>query len=242
MSCAVRVCLAVVLCGMFVSSAVGRPADDLTLEPYQYDWAGYGLGNVPDVYLNTLSVSFTVPSSAGSSFATYSLLFGVKDSMGTFFGTRLFWDGTHIAWTVNSETFGEYLNESYPYVPVQPGDKLQADYFPVGLYAFGLKLTNVNTGASNTNNGLTTVGFNQLYFAWDNPWSGCFNYPKEGLEVFNNFNLTCFNGVGGEQCTNGVTWTTGVVKPICNVTAHVDQYPQQVSLTWSSKQERSTNN
>jgi len=186
-------------------------------------------------------VNFSVPSDAGSSFATFSLLFGVNDATGTFFGTRLFFDGTQAPWarwTANAETFGSNLNKSFAQVPIQPGDQLRADYFFAGLYTFAVTLTNVNTGASNTNNAVTAVGFTQLYFAFDNPWIGCFNYPKEGVAVFNNFNLTCFDGVGTSGCTDSISWTTGVIKPACSLAAHVDQYPKQVSLTWSTKQQK----
>jgi hypothetical protein len=226
-------CMVLLLCACWLFVCVN--AGSLSPFPFQGNWTAYGIGTFPSNFMQSVSSVFIVPSNAGSSFATYSFVTGLSDEKGNFFGSRLFWDGTVNAWKASGEGGGP---DVFPIggssaLAIQPGDQLFMDYTIVDIEWYSIMLTNLKSGQRLFYQAQTTAFFDEYYFAFDNAWAQCGNYPKEGALNITNFDAICYSG--HSDCTTGVTWTTGVVQPVCKFAAHVDQSPSQLSITWATQ-------
>jgi hypothetical protein len=59
----------------------------------------------------------------------------------------------------------------------------------------------------------------------------CASYPPDEIVTFKDIQIQC----DGKDCTDSVVWTPKVVDANCDMTAHVDKYPSELYITWSTK-------
>jgi hypothetical protein len=102
------------------------------------------------------------------------------------------------------------------------------DYLP-DQDAYNLTQTVVETGATSQQvvpceNGKKFV---VPYVVYEKVWS-CNAYPSDEIVTFRNIKIDC----DYKDCTANVKFTPNVVDANCDMTAHVDKYPQSISITW----------
>ena len=97
--------------------------------------------------------------------------------------------------------------------------------------AYNLTQTVVETGATSQQIVQCQDGkkFKVPYVVYEKVWD-CADYPPDQIVTFTNIKIEC----DGKDCTNGVKWKPSVVDPNCDMTAHVDKYPQSLYITWST--------
>ena len=67
------------------------------------------------------------------------------------------------------------------------------------------------------------------YVVYEKEWR-CSAYPPDGVVTFNNITIEC----DGSDCTDTVKWSAQVKGSNCDMTAHVDKYPAEISITWDT--------
>jgi len=97
--------------------------------------------------------------------------------------------------------------------------------------AYDLSQTIVETGdvSSQTVPCQSGKRFTVPYIVYEKVTS-CGNYPPDGVVTFSNITIEC----DGQPCTSAVKWEAKVEDPNCEMTAHVDKYPDELSITWDT--------
>jgi len=214
------------LCGVVVAQ---DPADG---------WMAYAVGKVPTgtQRITFIEMSWTVSDNAKSSSAFYSPWFGMDppDNLNLLQPVNP-WGGS--SWTAYTEYYqwSPTKNVNSKTITVKAGQTLHGTIsYENTTDSYVISQTVVETGASSsqTVKAQSAKKFDLPYVVYEKVWT-CTTYPPDGVVTFRNITIFCDYAL----CTNNVKWTAAVKDSNCQMAAHVDKYPQEISITWNPKAE-----
>jgi len=195
----------------------------------------YAVGEIPSQYerITKLEMSWTVGADAKSSRAFYSPWFGMDpaDNLNLVQPVNP-WGGS--SWSMYTEYFQwrpEHNSNSRQY-SVKAGQTLHGSIvYDASSDAYLLSQEIVETGAVSSQTVPCQSGkkYTIPYVVYEKTFP-CADYPPDAVVTFRNITIEC----DGSDCTKQVQWTPKVEDANCNMAAHVDKYPAEISITWDT--------
>lgn len=201
-------------------------------------WMAYAVGKVPTgtQRITHIEMSWKVSANAKSSSAFYSPWFGMDppDNLNLLQPVNP-WGGS--SWTAYTEYYqwSPSKNVNSKEITVKAGQTLHGVItYENTTDSYVITQTVVETGSSSTQTvkSQNAKKFNLPYVVYEKVWT-CADYPPDGVVTFTNISIQCDYA----DCTNTVKWSAAVKDANCGMAAHVDKYPQQISITWNPKAE-----
>lgn len=205
----------------------------LAQDPAQ-GWMAYAVGTIPSKFerITRLEMTWTVGADPPRSSSFYSPWFGMDpaDNLNLIQPVNP-WMGD--GWSMYTEYFQwspEHNSNSRQYAAAA-GQTLRGSLvYDERTDSYELSQTIVETGDVSRQTVRCQDGkkFTIPYVVFEK-LAPCGAYPPDGKVTFTNITMECDGG----PCT-GATWAAKVEDKNCDMTAHVDKAPHEISITWDT--------